>query len=216
MTEFMPLDELQLWDRNYRKGDVDAIVRSITQFGFNQALRVWQGGVVVAGNHSLKALHALKASGWQPRGGGITEDWQIRIVDVSTLTKTEAEAFAIADNRTAELAENDPDQLVELLQELNADGMMEVTGYDLGELGKLLGELDEMDFDPMDEWVGMPEFEQEDAMPLSIKVNFETVEDRQSFAELIGQVINEGTKFVYYPKQKRQKELDYQVIDNES
>lgn len=74
MTEiitYRKLSELTNWERNYRVGDVSAIVTSIVTFGFNGALRVWKDGVVIAGNHALKALNTMKANGATvPRGVG--------------------------------------------------------------------------------------------------------------------------------------------------
>lgn len=146
--QYVPLESLSLWDENYRKGDVDAIIKSISQFGFNQALRVWRG-TVVAGNHSLKALQALRATGWTPFGGGITETWEVAIVDVSHLTKTEAKAFAIADNRTSELALNDDEQLSRLLQELKEadEKLLASVGYNEEDLQALLDSLSAPDWD---------------------------------------------------------------------
>lgn len=63
-------------------------------------------------------------------------------------------------------------------------------------------EVTDIDYDEM--WEGMPEFNNEDLSPVSsIKVNFANAEDRQKFAELIGQTITEKTPSIWYPKQKQ-------------
>lgn len=50
-------------------------------------------------------------------------------------------------------------------------------------------------------WQGMPEYCHDDLEPLqSIKVHFATDEDRNSFASLIGQPLNERTKSIWYPQ----------------
>lgn len=55
-------------------------------------------------------------------------------------------------------------------------------------------------FDPMAEWQGMPEFEQEDlTAAFSLKVNFASFEDLQKFAELVGQKLTENTRSIWYP-----------------
>ena len=52
-----------------------------------------------------------------------------------------------------------------------------------------------------DEWVGMPDFEQEDNMPKNrIMVSFENDEDRIEFGKLIGQNITKDTKSIWHPK----------------
>lgn len=55
--------------------------------------------------------------------------------------------------------------------------------------------------DPTKEWKGMPEFHQEDLEPVSqIIVSFSSEENRNAFANLIGQKITASTKSIWYPK----------------
>lgn len=120
----VPLSELQLWERNYRRGNVEAVKASIQRFGFRRPLSVWHGNVVMAGNHTLKALREMESAGMtvpcrltaDPVG-----DWLIPCVDVSDLTEEEAKAYAIADNATADLATNDGAALDVLLDEIMED-----------------------------------------------------------------------------------------------
>lgn len=50
------------------------------------------------------------------------------------------------------------------------------------------------------EWVDMPEFVQEKKEPYSkIIIRFETEEDLQDFAELIGQKLTSKTKSIWHP-----------------
>lgn len=52
-----------------------------------------------------------------------------------------------------------------------------------------------------EKWQGMPEFDQPNQMPWqSIKVHFRNAEDRQAFADLIGQPVYSRTKCVWFPK----------------
>lgn len=54
------------------------------------------------------------------------------------------------------------------------------------------------------EWDGMPEFEQEKQEPFSkIIVRFETEDDLQEFANLIGQKLTSKTKSIWHPKLQR-------------
>jgi site-specific DNA-methyltransferase (adenine-specific) len=138
------LSELSRWDRNYRVGNVDAIIASIVRFGYNGALKVWLDGVVMAGNHALIALETMRANGAKiPKG--LRQDgneWLVPCIDVRHLSRTEASAYAIADNRTQELGQNDPERLAQLLSEVHESGddLLGATGYSLRDLEQLLRE----------------------------------------------------------------------------
>jgi hypothetical protein len=55
-----------------------------------------------------------------------------------------------------------------------------------------------------EEWNGMPEFIQEDKQPIqTIVVSFETKEDVQDFANLIGQKLTYKTKSIWFPAKNR-------------
>lgn len=143
--QYRDLATLKRWGRNYRQGDVGAIIQSIARFGFNGALRVWRDDVVIAGNHALMALMQMKASAYQtPRG--IVEHgnkWLIPCIDVSHLNEIEAEAYAIADNRTQERGDNDNEQLAALLSSIAAEDaeLLRATGYDGDDVDALLAAL---------------------------------------------------------------------------
>lgn len=143
---YRPLESLSRWQRNYNRGDVVAIKNSICRFGFNGALRVWKDQVIMAGNHTWLALCELRDEGREPVGEGarVSDDgtWSVLCIDVSHLSIQEAEAFAIADNRTAALATQDEDQLAELLNELGTDPtLLEGIGYSEDEVDALLARL---------------------------------------------------------------------------
>jgi ParB-like chromosome segregation protein Spo0J len=87
--------------RKHGQRNLDAIAASLCRFGQQKPIVVDSHGVVRAGNGQLAAARAL---GWT----------HIRVVR-SDLPATELTAFAIADNRTAELAEWDAEILAGLL-----------------------------------------------------------------------------------------------------
>ena len=63
--KLISIDKLECWQDNYRRGDIEAIARSIKRFGFNGVLRV-RDGIVFAGNHTLLALRSLRVAGEAP------------------------------------------------------------------------------------------------------------------------------------------------------
>jgi site-specific DNA-methyltransferase (adenine-specific) len=109
--------ELSLDPSNVRKHsrrNLDAIKASLRKFGQQKPIVVDAKGIVLAGNGTLTAAQEL---GWT----------EIQIVRTE-LAGVEATAFAIADNRTAELAEWE-DKLVDVIKSLIVAG---VDGNDIG------------------------------------------------------------------------------------
>lgn len=105
--------DLQLDPGNARKHgrkNLDAIKNSLTAFGQRRPLVVMPDMTVIAGNGTLEAMREL---GWEQVSITMTPtDW----------TKEQAKAYALADNRTAELAEWDNTQLSATLAELDQAG----------------------------------------------------------------------------------------------
>lgn len=130
--ERVPIASLRQDPNNARKHsskNLDAIKRSLETFGQQKPIVVGSDGIVIAGNGTLEGFEAL---GWD----------DIEIVR-SHLIGADATAYAIADNRTAELAEWDKDVLSETLEELEAAGYdLEDVGFEEGDLPKLEDEED--------------------------------------------------------------------------
>jgi hypothetical protein len=124
--ESVPLSSLSLDPANLRKHgrrNLDAIKASLRRFGQQKPIVVDAKGIVLAGNGTLAAAQEL---GWS----------EIKIVRTD-LDGTQATAFGIADNRSAELAEWD-EKLGEVLQALVKDGI------DATEVGFTQMEIDDM------------------------------------------------------------------------
>jgi hypothetical protein len=128
--ESTQLSDLQLDPANVRKHDganIDAIKASLTKFGQQKPIVVNEDGIVIAGNGTLRAAQAL---GWT------------HIDTVTTpLQGSDATAYAIADNRTAELAQWDDPALAETLAALqNEEGFDHLAaGFTDAEIGALIG-----------------------------------------------------------------------------
>ena len=110
--------------RKHGQRNMDAIKASLRRFGQQKPIVVDAKGIVLAGNGTLAAAREL---GWR----------EIRIVRTE-LTGSQATAFGIADNRSAELAEWD-EKLADVLASLKAEDFpLEEIGFDLADLGKIL------------------------------------------------------------------------------
>jgi len=111
--------------RKHSRRNLDAIKASLRKFGQQKPIVVDAKGIVLAGNGTLTAAQEL---GWT----------EIQIVRTE-LAGVEATAFAIADNRTAELAEWDEDGLANVLQSLKVEDadLLAATGYDAAEVDKM-------------------------------------------------------------------------------
>lgn len=106
--------------RVHNNANLEAIAGSLTQFGQRKPIVVSSNNVVIAGNGTLSAAQSL---GW-------TEIELVRIPN--DWDSDRIKAFALADNRTAELAQWDHEllasQILEL-QEIEFD--LESVGFDL-------------------------------------------------------------------------------------
>ena len=128
-AELVPIDSLTFDPSNVRKHgeqNLATIKASLNRFGQQKPIVVDANGVVRAGNGTLMAAKAL---GWK----------EIAVVR-STLAGSEATAYAIADNRTAELAEWDDDALKQTLAALQIEDedLAVATGFDAKEIDALL------------------------------------------------------------------------------
>jgi len=111
--------------RKHGERNLDAIKASLARFGQQKPIVVDGDGIVRAGNGTLMAAKAL---GWD----------EIEIVRTN-LRGSEATAYAIADNRTAELAEWDEGALAEQLAALQIDdeALAAATGFDASEIERM-------------------------------------------------------------------------------
>ena len=118
-----PVASLALLPGNPRRGDVDAVARSLAAFGQRKPIVAKRDGTVIAGNHTLQAALQL---GWS--------DVAVVFVDDDDDT---ARAFALADNRTAELGTYDNEALVAMLAECDAE-LLAATGWSDKDVAELV------------------------------------------------------------------------------
>ncbi len=121
------VEDLKPYARNTRihgKRNLEAIKKSLDAFGQTKPIVVRkETHEILCGNGTYEAAVAL---GWK--------EIQCHVIDID---EERAKALMIADNRTSDLSENDEKNLLDMLQEMDAD-MLDLTGYDNEELDKML------------------------------------------------------------------------------
>jgi DNA modification methylase len=144
----VPIDSVSPDPANVRKHgvrDIDAIKASLKRFGQQHPILVDKRGVVRAGNGRLEAMRQL---GWS----------EVEVV-YTDLEGAELAAFAIADNRTAELSGWDVGALSASLAALKEEDedLFAATGFDDVALAQALDGIDPGGSGSMDDGDGVPD-----------------------------------------------------------
>jgi DNA modification methylase len=116
------------YERNPRHNyaGVDAVAKSLQEFGFRQPLVVDEAGVIIVGHTRYKA--ALKL--------GMTE---VPVHVATGLSPAQAQAYRIADNQTATLSSWDDAKLTQELMDLQHQGYdLDLTGFDDDQIAEYL------------------------------------------------------------------------------
>ncbi len=146
--EQIPIGQLKPNPRNPRVNDeaVDAVARSIQAYGFNNPIITDADLNVAAGHTRLKAARKLGLE-------------TVPVIRVPGLVGSRFTGYAIADNKTAEIATWDPDLLSQLVSELNLDVDFNLTdlGFSDKELTEILDQNFEDDSNKEDEAPPLPE-----------------------------------------------------------
>lgn len=137
--ETLSLDSLVVDPANVRlHGDRNrqTLDASFRRFGAARSIVVDAKGVVRAGNGTLEAA---RAAGMTDAIVVDAEGDQLIVVRRKDWSPTEATAYAIADNRSSDLAEDDPDALARTLQALMNEGFdLAATGFSEEEANSLI------------------------------------------------------------------------------
>jgi ParB-like chromosome segregation protein Spo0J len=126
------IEKVKPYDKNPRRNDkaVEAVAKSISEFGFRQPILVDSGGGIDVGHTRYKAalLLGLKT---------------VPVHVAADLSPQQARAYRLADNRTAETAEWDVELLPIELGELREGGTdLKLLGFTDKELAEYLKEFD--------------------------------------------------------------------------
>ncbi len=189
------------------------VERSLQQYGAGRSVLVDRNGVIIAGNKTAEIAQELGIPVTVIESDGTTL-YAIKRTDLDLATDDAAKALGVADNRASETGlEWDPS----VLQSFIDDGLDLEQFWFPQELAQSLAATDEP-FDPMVEWEGMPEFEQEDQRPVKqIVINFASEADLERFARLVEQNVMMTTKSIWYPRRERitPREFAYASEDTE-
>ena len=126
--ELRPIDSILPYDKNPRLNDaaVEAVARSLKEFGFRQPIVVDSDNIIVVGHTRWKAAKSL----------GMTA---VPVHMAHEFTPEQARAYRIADNQTASIAEWDMTLLPIELAELKDLGIdMALLGWDADELREMM------------------------------------------------------------------------------
>ena len=130
--EMWDIERVKPYDKNPRKNEkaVEAVARSIKEFGFRQPIVVDAEGIIIVGHTRWKAAGRLGMK-------------QVPVHVATDLTPIQIAAYRIADNKTNELADWDPDLLpaeLATLRDMKLD--LTVLGFNDKELAELLRTFD--------------------------------------------------------------------------
>jgi hypothetical protein len=198
--EVVEIESLTPHPRNYRYHDelqMEHLRESIKVNGFYRNVVIAEDGTILAGHGVVEAAKDM----------GYKEIPVIRLPFGPD--SPEAIRVMTGDNEISRLAMTDDRQLTELLKEIREDDIEGLlgTGFDdhmLAALVMVSRPSEEIeDFDAAAEWVGMPEYGNW-SDPLKLVVQFDTLEDREKFAKLIGVELSERARSCWWPPRGRQ------------
>ena len=109
------LEELREYKNNPRdnSGAVEPVANSIREFGFKVPIVATADGTIIAGHTRYKAAKLLQME-------------TVPVIVADDLTESQAMAYRLADNKTAELAEWDWGMLAQELAEIDAGGLLDM------------------------------------------------------------------------------------------
>lgn len=129
---YKKLSDLTPYENNPRLNDgaVDAVAKSIEEFGFKVPIVIDKDGVIVSGHTRLKAAKQLHID-------------EVPCIIADDLSDEELKAFRLADNKVSELAEWDLDKLDAELADIDFD--MSDFGFDFNTIDEENDKFDDAD-----------------------------------------------------------------------
>jgi ParB-like chromosome segregation protein Spo0J len=119
-VEYVPKEQLKAYANNaklHTAEQVEAIKKSIEQFGFNDPIAIWKNNEIVEGHGRLLAAMEMD------------DIKQVPIIRLDHLTDKQRKAYIIAHNKTSLLTNFDNDLLGEELKDIVEDFDMTDFGF---------------------------------------------------------------------------------------
>lgn len=160
----VPIDDIKPYENNPRinADSVDAVAKSLKQFGWQQPIVVDKDNIVIVGHTRLKAAQKLNMK-------------VVPVLVASNLNEQQVKAYRLADNKTADFSIWDNKKLLDELDSIDDDlftGFTESDTFD--------DTFDETDTDFLD-----------DDKSAYFKINFET-EDEDLFEKVKKYITDNG------------------------
>lgn len=144
--EYVRLDSVTAAPRNPKGHDTTGIARAIKHHGFGEVpLRDERTGRLVAGHGRYTQLVAMRDSGATAPDGILVDpdgEWLMPVITGwASRSDEDAEAYLVGSNRLTTKGGWDDRGLTEMLEDLAAANLLELTGYDQADLDALLADL---------------------------------------------------------------------------
>ena len=190
-TQLVPISKVIPYANNPRRNEavVAKVAASIKEFGFRQPVVVDKDMVIIAGHTRLEAARQLGEK-------------KVPIHIADNLTKAQAKAYRLADNRIAQEAEWDYELLsIEMGDLLKGGFDMSVIGFNDAEIADILEDDDSEPTDLSREWTGMPSFNHEDKTAFrSIIIHMKDQAAVDQFAKTVNLNVTPRTKMLWFPE----------------
>jgi len=186
-----PINDIITYQNNPRmhsRDQISAIKKSVEILGNRKPIEIDENNVIIAGHGRLEAYKELEMK-------------EVPVIIHSDMTEDEKKAYRIADNEIA-LKSNWDFELLALEIE------------SIGDIGLDFDMLNEKD-NPIEEWKSMPEYQNNVIEKNSIIIHFENDNDKNDFAELLGQKITDDTKYLWFPKKEKENIKNMGYMENE-
>lgn len=176
------LIKYELNNKIHNENQINLIANSIKEFWFKNPIIIDKNNIIIAWHWRLEASQKLWLN-------------DIPCIIADDLTDIQIKKYRLLDNKLAELAENNIENI-----KLELDELQDI------ELNELFFN-EQIDINKTWEW--MPEFNQEDKTAYkSIIIHFKWENEYKDFSKLINQNLTDKTKSVWYPKIEIEKYID--------
>jgi hypothetical protein len=170
--------------RLHSDAQIQQIMASIREWGWTTPVLVDERGVIIAGHGRVMAAERMELV-------------EVPVIVARGWSEAQKRAYLIADNKLQENASWDQS----LLQLEMTD--LKTLGFDALLTGFTENEIEAFGLpanNPLAEWVGMPEFQQNAKNAFrTLIVHFKDAEAVQQFCQQVGQQLTDKTKFIYCP-----------------